>query len=129
MTSFVILSPQSLYPPKWTINLLFKSNTIRKHVTDFKTPSPILLPCRRYKCMAPIPYRDLENSFFHYFWKLPLSNNGGKFWKVFLTPIFAYSLRWRCTVLNKTSHCKHFYSVIFSRLRDWKRFTGTGYRW
>ena len=37
---------------KWAIDLLFKNNRIRKHVTNFKTLST-LLPSGRHKCMIP----------------------------------------------------------------------------
>ena len=32
--------PLPHYPQKWTIDLLFKNNRIRKHMTNFKTPPP-----------------------------------------------------------------------------------------
>ena len=38
MTNF--LTPYPNHPQKWTIDLLFKNNRIRKHVTNFKTPPP-----------------------------------------------------------------------------------------
>ena len=34
------LTPYPHYPQKWTIDLLFKNNRIRKYVTNFKNPPP-----------------------------------------------------------------------------------------
>ena len=39
MTNFLTL-PYPHHPQKWTIDLLFKNNRIRKHVTNFKTLPP-----------------------------------------------------------------------------------------
>ena len=36
----IFWSPYPHHPQKWTIDLLFKNNRIRKHVTNLKTPSP-----------------------------------------------------------------------------------------
>ena len=38
MTNFLTLPPNPHHPQKLTIDLLFKNNRIRKHVTNFKTP-------------------------------------------------------------------------------------------
>ena len=38
MTNFV--HPYTFHPQKWTTDLLFKDNRIRKHVTIFKNPLP-----------------------------------------------------------------------------------------
>ena len=52
MTNF--LTPLPYHPQKWTIDLLFKNNRIRKHVTNYKLQdSPNPLPYGRHKCMVP----------------------------------------------------------------------------
>ena len=50
------------HPQKWTIDLLFKNNKIRKHMTNFKTaPTPLL--CGRHKFIVPKQlWQDLERT-------------------------------------------------------------------
>ena len=49
--------PHPQHPQKWAIDLLFKNNSTRKHVTDFNSPpsppsrSRTFLPCGRHKLM------------------------------------------------------------------------------